>query len=128
MCFLSRLLGWFLGILPWLLCIQHIPFIAEHPTKRRKLAVNHSPFEIVPWPRTVRFPVNNPATIKLTHYPSRRPSRTASLTFARSRRSFRRQRHHRLVDLGINRQRAVDGLFRPFPPEIDQAQRRSGSI
>src|SRR5712671_8093385 len=51
MCFLSRLLGWFLRILPWLLCIQHIPFIAEHPTKRRKLAVNHSPFEIVPWPQ-----------------------------------------------------------------------------
>src|SRR6266404_6187730 len=48
-------------------------------------------------------------TIKQTHYPSLRPSRTASLTFARSRRSFRRQRHHRHVDLGINRQRAVDG-------------------
>jgi hypothetical protein len=51
MCFLSRLLGWFLRILPWLLCIQHIPFIAEHPTKRRKLAVNHSPFESSHGPR-----------------------------------------------------------------------------
>jgi hypothetical protein len=31
----------------------------------------------------------------------------------------RRQRHHRLMDLGIDRQRAIERLFRPFPPQIE---------
>jgi hypothetical protein len=31
----------------------------------------------------------------------------------------RRQRHHSIMDRGINRQRAIERLFRPFPPEIE---------
>jgi hypothetical protein len=31
----------------------------------------------------------------------------------------RRQGHHRIMDRGINRQRAIDRLFRLFPPQIE---------
>src|SRR6266550_9223610 len=31
----------------------------------------------------------------------------------------RRQRHHSIMDLGINSQHAIDRLFRPFPPEVE---------
>jgi len=50
--------------------------------------------------------------------PSLRPSRTAALTFARSRRSSG-QRHHGVVDIGIDRHRAVLRLLRPFSPQIE---------
>jgi hypothetical protein len=35
----------------------------------------------------------------------------------------RRQRHHRLADFGIDRQRAIKRLFRPFPPQIEGTAR-----
>ena len=28
----------------------------------------------------------------------------------------RRQRHHRIIDRGINRRLVINGLVRPFPP------------
>src|SRR5438105_98185 len=31
----------------------------------------------------------------------------------------RRQRHNRIADSGINRQHAINRLFRPFPPQIE---------
>jgi hypothetical protein len=59
--------------LPWLLCIQHVPFIAEHPTKRRELAVNHSPFEIIPWPQVLDavFPLDFLAALRAPSQMSR---------------------------------------------------------
>jgi hypothetical protein len=47
--------------------------------------------------------------------PSLIPSRTA---FGAIAPLVRRQRHHRLMDLGINRQWAIERLFGPFPPQI----------
>jgi hypothetical protein len=35
----------------------------------------------------------------------------------------RLQRHHSVVDFGINRQRAIERLFRPFPPQIEGTAR-----
>jgi hypothetical protein len=35
----------------------------------------------------------------------------------------RLQRHHSVVDFGINRQRAIERLFRLFPPQIEGTTR-----
>ena len=32
----------------------------------------------------------------------------------------RRQRHHRIIDRGINRRLVINGLVRPFPPQIER--------
>src|SRR5437588_8641900 len=50
--------------------------------------------------------------------PSLRAVRTASLTLARSRRSSGGRANHRVMDRSIDRQHAIDRLFRPLPPEI----------